>query len=939
VETAGARHRAGARAAPDSRTLPRRAQRMTESGPDGRGERAGDRAPEAAGAPPLPWLLPRKIAVPDLLADHLDRAGLADRAMPTRRRLTVLKAPGGFGKTTLLAECCRRLRADGVPVAWIAVDAQDEPDVLDTYIAWACQSAAAGAAARPDTVAAPGPGDPDSGSRTARAAREIAQLDGPFVLVFDELERLSNPGSAALLDFLLRRGPANLHLAFACRELPAGLNLAGDVLDGRAAMISSDDLRFSRSEVADFFRGRLSRPRLAALMSESSGWPFAVRLSRNALEGGEGNGAEAARELADNWIEARLLARLREDDREFLLDIALFDWIDATLLDEVLEQSGSMRRIDAMPALAGLFEGVHGADADVRRLHPLLREHCARRRLNGAPERFRTVHRRIADALARRGQTAAAMRHAAEAGEPGLAGAILQRAGGVFLWLREGTVQLLAADRWLREEVVAARPRLALVRCLALLLAGRLEEARRRYRSLSASFAGLEADAGDAGLELAAENCVVRGMIFLHGSERLGSETVRSQIAEFTRLAESPHTDATVRAYAEHCLAIANSLMARFRPALEHAARARQSFVANPYMTMYGDVVTGQIAMARGRTEEAAAHYHRAERVARKSYLLDPAAPAMCAVLLQELALECNGGAALTGVTEAAADGSWPFQPHAAAAANAIDLRLRDRGVDAALARADELLGAVRAASQPTLVRYLAALRISLLAVAGRAGEAERAWAADRLPEAAADCLDLAALTWREMEALACAHLRLTIAQGRFEAAREFAGKLREAAEARELTRTAMRTLALSAALEHRAGEAAQATAHLEAYLRLYADAPYAGPLLRERADCAPVLAAFLRSTADPPARKAAQWLLGAMRQADNPRQPVLTEREREVLMRLGRQRDKQIADELGLSEFGVRYHLRKLFAKLGARNRDEAARRAREMGLVPADS
>ena len=51
--------------------------------------------------------------------------------------------------------------------------------------------------------------------------REIEDLEGPFVLVFDELERLENPGSAALLDFLLQRGPANLHLAFACRQLPS----------------------------------------------------------------------------------------------------------------------------------------------------------------------------------------------------------------------------------------------------------------------------------------------------------------------------------------------------------------------------------------------------------------------------------------------------------------------------------------------------------------------------------------------------------------------------------------------------------------------------------------------------------------------------------------------------------------------------------------------
>ena len=74
------------------------------------------------------------------------------------------------------------------------------------------------------------------------------------------------------------------------------------------------------------------------------------------------------------------------------------------------------------------------------------------------------------------------------------------------------------------------------------------------------------------------------------------------------------------------------------------------------------------------------------------------------------------------------------------------------------------------------------------------------------------------------------------------------------------------------------------------------------------------------------------------MERADGPRPPELSEREREVLQRLEGEQDKQIATALGLSAYGVRYHIRKLFAKLGARNRAEAVRRAREMGLAPDD-
>ena len=135
------------------------------------------------------------------------------------------------------------------------------------------------------------------------------------------------------------------------------------------------------------------------------------------------------------------------------------------------------------------------------------------------------------------------------------------------------------------------------------------------------------------------------------------------------------------------------------------------------------------------------------------------------------------------------------------------------------------------------------------------------------------------------------------------------------------------------------AGDGAAAAAHVEDYLRAYADSPYGGPLVRERADCAELLAARLQSAPGADAGAAARSLLAAMESADDPRQRVLSAREQQVLQRLAGRRDKQIAAELGLSTHGVRFHLRNLFAKLGARNRAEALRRAREIGLIPGDS
>ena len=276
---------------------------------------------------------------------------------------------------------------------------------------------------------------------------------------------------------------------------------------------------------------------------------------------------------------------------------------------------------------------------------------------------------------------------------------------------------------------------------------------------------------------------------------------------------------------------------------------------------------------------------------------------------------------------------------YAAASGAVVEARLRDEGVEAALAGADEMLDYVRSAWLPALVRYVSALRVSLLATAGPIGEAERAWEAADLPPDAAGCLDLAGQSWREMEALSSARLRVAIGRERFEEARSLAGDLRTVAAERGLKRTLMRALALSAVLERRAGDGAAAAVHVQDYLCAYADSPYAGPLVRERADCAELLAARLETAPGAAVGDAARSLLAAMESADDPRQRVLSARERQVLLRLAGRRDKQIAVELGLSAHGVRYHLRKLFAKLGARNRAEALRRAREMGLIHGDA
>ena len=882
----------------------------------------------------FPWLLVQKIIVPDRVAGYVHRAELVDRAMPTHRRLTVLKASGGFGKTTLLAECCRKLRRDGVATAWVTLDERDEPAVLDTYIAVACQVAGLDLLNVSEIEGAAG--GPER--RIGVVAREIQVSGKPFVIAFDELERLENPASLELLEFLLERGPSNLHLAMAGRRIPDGLNVAGAVLDGRARLVTTEEMRFSRFHAAEFFNRRLSRDALAAEMQRSLGWPFALRISCNRISRGGARDAGVAQDIVENWIESRLFADLGGDDRDFILDVGLFDWMDAPLLDEVLERGESLRRLQSMRALVGLLEPASAGAADRWQLHPLVREHCAERRLREDPQRFGAIHRRIAGALARRGDPVAAMRHAVAGGDPVLAGEILERAGGVRLWALQGLAQLQAADRYLREEVVSTRPRLVLVRCLVWIMSGRAEEARRRYQEVTKTLS----DGRDAGREFLVDVCIVGGVIAIYGGEPVSSTWIRTQYRNYTELAESRHFDPVMRGFAAYGLCTLYQLLAEFDTALDWLERARPFLARSQYISVHGALLTGQVDMARGRVPDAESHYRRAHRAAGKNFVVDPMSVAGAVIMLRELQLECNpasSAAALGRVPIGLVKQCMPFSGFAAACSVLIEQNLQAGRIRQALTQTEEFLDHTRGAGLTSLARYVAAMRVSVLVIAGRLGDAERAWRLANLPVDPTSCVDLTRQGWREMEAISCARLRWLTATRRFGEGRDLACALRAAAVARQLKRTLMRATGLSIVLERRAGEPESAMAHLKDFLELFSETPYAWALFQERAVCRGAMTAFLERHPESPYRETAQSLLAAMRRAEEVCGLLLNEREQAVLKLLEGRGDKQIGAELGLTAYGVRYHLRKLFTRLGVTSRAAAVRRGRELGVIPGDS
>jgi len=263
-----------------------------------------------------------------------------------------------------------------------------------------------------------------------------------------------------------------------------------------------------------------------------------------------------------------------------------------------------------------------------------------------------------------------------------------------------------------------------------------------------------------------------------------------------------------------------------------------------------------------------------------------------------------------------------------------LDLELA--GVDHAIATLDEMWEHARRMELTALGRFLAAKYVSVLSDAGRTGQAEQLWRTTGLPTDHAGCVDLAGQTWREMESVSCARIRVLTALGRFEAGRTLVRELVNVACDRGLKRTWFRALALSTALEVRAGNDEAAAAALKAYLEMHGGAGYDRPLVQVGGAVTGLLGQFAESLPAGTLASTAKRLWSSVRRANGDESPQLTRKQKDVLARLAIQRDEDIANALGLTIHGVRYHVRNIFHELRVSNRDEAVRRARSLGILP---
>ena len=231
-------------------------------------------------------LLTTKLYVPPVPPDLVPRPRLIQRLNAGfHRKLTLLSAPAGFGKTTLLSEW---VSGCGRPVAWVSLDKGDnDPARFWAYFIGALQTIHKGLG---ETVLAAfqAPQPPPIESMLTSLINEITAISDDFALALDDYHVIKTQPIHSAITFLLDHLPPQMHLVMAGRADPP-LPLAR--LRGRGAMIEirADDLRFTPDEAAAFLnqvmRLQLSDQDVAALEARTEGWIAGLQMAALSMQG------------------------------------------------------------------------------------------------------------------------------------------------------------------------------------------------------------------------------------------------------------------------------------------------------------------------------------------------------------------------------------------------------------------------------------------------------------------------------------------------------------------------------------------------------------------------------------------------------------------------------------------------------------------------------
>jgi LuxR family maltose regulon positive regulatory protein len=869
-----------------------------------------------------------------------------------QRKLTLISASAGFGKTTLVSEWlagCQR------PVAWLSLDEGDnDPTSFLTYLVAALQTIAANIG-KGVLAILQSPQPPPIESILIALLNEIATVSDNFILVLDDYHTIDSKPVDNVLTFLLEHLPPQIHLVIATREDPplplARLRARGQLTELRAA-----DLRFTPAEANDFLNQmmglNLSKEDIAALETRTEGWIAGLQLAALSMQGRSDAASfiesfTGSHHFVLDYLVEEVLGQQPESIQTFLLRTSILDRLCGPLCDSVLgSPSASGQETLEYLERANLFIVPLDNERRWYRYHHLFGE-LLRKRLGQSlvPGEIAGLHIQASKWYEQNGFPPDAIHHAFAVEDFERVAKLAE-----LNWpAMNESVQSIKWLGWLKklpEEIIRARPVLCVNCAWAFLNAGELEAAEAKMQDAEywlepTTVTGEKSDASSIEMVVVDEEQfkslpVVLTTARAYHAQAIGD--ISGTIKYAQRVLElSPEGDSQWHGAASSLLGLAQyasgNLDAAYRVFSEGLGRS------DPYDVISGNFVLAGIKLAQGQLNTALGIYEKALKLVLER---DEAMPLGTEDLYSGISelhrergdLEIAAQDLLTGkkLGEQVELPDWQHRWYIAQAR----LHETNGDLDGALDLLEEAERRFVRTPVP-IIRPIAALKTRIRIAQGKLAEALD-WVLARDLSVDDDISYLQEFEHMTLARVLIAQEKRGLVDDSIHDAQGLLERLLQAAEEGRRMGSVIEISALLALAHAAQGDILLALASLERALMLAEPEGY----LRLFVDEGLPMAALLQEAAKHGiAPNYVRQLLAAFGKAEGRTSVTqlliepLSERELEVLRLLRTDLNgPEIARELVVSLSTARTHTQNIYAKLGVNNRRAAVHRAEELDL-----
>lgn len=895
---------------------------------------SGDQEPGLAG---LPEPGPRDRATARRLAPAVQRVALTERPLVLRSlevaragRLTIIVAPPGYGKTTVLAQWRARLIAQGRKVAWYTAAATDaEPAAFLKMLTLALDAGGidVGDAARRAL------GNVGAAAVLDALLLGLEQTTAPIALIIDDFETIDHAPITRVVEDLIQNLPEHIHLAIGTRKKPS-LALAQLRAQGAVRLIEPDELKLSGAEIAQALDLPPDSPHLAPIAAQTEGWPVAVQLYRLWRERAEKRGDAPpfgghAEEVADYLVE-RIFSALPVERQQAIIDVSVVDDAEAELIDEMRGGGGggASQLHEAMLALPTLVQQSASDGGIAYRLHPLLAGY-AQSRLALDPARRNRLQRRAAAWFWRNQRYADAIRQAVRSQSPAELRELLATLPFLEIFLALGADELRAILREIPGDCIEDMPRLQLATALAQFKAGFHAEAELMLARIGEKTQGFRT-AGSVpvpGMELEA-----LALQLMFTGQIDGCTVEYDGIVE--RLRGLARDRPQMWAWCENILLTVHQERGDFAAARRSLAQSRDTYrigapahFAELYLQIHElllDIGNGRLSLA---SERAQATLRRKSTHLPGEQSLHAMARISAALVDYERNFRANAADEMRVALDRFGVGDAWFDQYAIVIPVIVDVTLRRHGLAAARTEIDALRTRTRHQGLRSTEGFLRAVEIRCCV---RGGDPDTA---ERLMTGYALTANHPRLPWRERDmALQTAAerelQRLHLDETDGTQALRLARQLREAGQRGDRLATWLRgQIAMALALEAMGRAEAADDALQEAVLLAYPEG-FIAPFAEQGQALQPLLQRIGEREQAEIEQRHIVAALQAIRNGGQLSAPdALSDREAEIMVHLAEgASNKLIGRRLGLSDNTIKFHLKKIYAKFGVSSRKAAA-------------